>query len=98
MAVDVADGQRHVGEHPEQGVLRWPLGAHGYGGCSGWRQRLWWRVEGGGGAEVEDVGGPEVAGGGPDIADTRLVGARVSHLREMLRGRRRGRRKREGGG
>ena len=64
----------------------------GGGGCGGGR------VEGSGGAEVEDVGGPEVAGGGPDIADTRLVGARVSHLREMLRGRRRGRRKREGGG
>ena len=64
----------------------------GGGGCGGGR------VEGGGGAEVEDVGRTEVAGGGPDIADTRLVGARVSHLRELLRGRRRGRRERESGG
>ena len=60
----------------------------GGGGCGGGI------VIGGGGVEVEDVGGAEVAGGEPDIADTRLVGARVSHLREMLRGRRRGRRKR----
>ena len=43
----------------------------GGGGCGGGR------VAGGGGAEVEEVGGTEVAGGGPDIADTRLVGARV---------------------